>query len=168
MAEPSYKVVLLGEGRVGKTSLISRYVNERFNEQEPSTVQATMYSTKTVALEDAPAATVLLNLWDTAGQERFHALAPIYYRQAEGAVLVYDVTDADTLRRVRVWVQELRAVAGGGICIVICGNKADCPAGEWDVTEAEALALAAELGAEHFWTSAKSGKNVDTAFRQMA
>ncbi|KAG5505720.1 hypothetical protein JKF63_05055 [Porcisia hertigi] len=168
------KVVLLGEGRVGKTSLIYRYVHNTFDEKEESTVQASMFSSKEVPINDASNAPgaireVDLVLWDTAGQERFHALAPMYYRNADGAIIVYDITDADTLRKVRTWAKELYAVLGeGNVQLVLCGNKADAPLAEWEVSEGEGAALAAELGAIHLFASAKTGKNVAEVFSAMA
>ena len=66
-----------------------------------------------------------LAIWDTAGQERFHALGPIYYRDAHGAVLVYDITDEDSFQKVKVWVKELRRMVGTDICLIIAGNKVD-------------------------------------------
>ncbi|KAG5479791.1 hypothetical protein LSCM4_05799 [Leishmania orientalis] len=170
----SFKVVLLGEGRVGKTSLISRYVHNTFDDREASTVQASMYSSKAVPINDASNAPgaireVDLALWDTAGQERFHALAPMYYRNADGAIIVYDVTDADTLRKVRTWAKELYAVVGeGNIQLVLCGNKADAPPAEREVSEGEGATMAAELGAVHFFASAKTGQNVAEVFSAMA
>ena len=68
---------------------------------------------------------VNLSIWDTAGQERFHALGPIYYRDAHGAVLVYDITDEDSFQKVKVWVKELRRMVGADICLIIAGNKFD-------------------------------------------
>lgn len=170
----SFKVVLLGEGRVGKTSLISRYVKNTFDDKETSTVQASMYSSKAVPINDAGSAPgaireVDLALWDTAGQERFHALAPMYYRNADGAIIVYDVTDADTLRKVRTWAKELYAVVGdGNIQLVLCGNKADAAPAEREVSEGEGAAMAAELGAQHFLASAKTGQAVADVFSAMA
>ncbi|KPA78213.1 small GTPase putativesimilar to Ras-related protein Rab-21 [Leptomonas pyrrhocoris] len=174
MAGLTFKVVLLGEGRVGKTSLISRYVSNSFDDKEASTVQANMYSSKAVPINDtngAPGSVseVNLALWDTAGQERFHALAPMYYRNADGAIIVYDVTDADTLRKVRTWAKELYAVVGeGNIQLVLCGNKMDTPASEQEVAEGEGASVAAELGASHFFASAKTGQNVADVFSAMA
>lgn len=115
-----FKIVLLGEGRVGKTSLLSRYVRHAFNEREASTQNAS-YLEKRVAVDGRQ---VVLSIWDTAGQERFHSLAPIYYRGADGALLVYDVTDAESFRRMAQWERELRA-AGCSPAIVIAGNKVD-------------------------------------------
>ena len=115
-----YKVVTLGEGRVGKTSLSLKFVNNVFNDNEASTVQAN-FLTKQIRVDDQ---NIKLNLWDTAGQERFRAMGPIYYREAKGAVLVYDITTAETFNRVMTWVKELNAQVGK-IAIVIVGNKCD-------------------------------------------
>ena len=79
-----------------------------------------------------------LSVWDTAGQERFHALGPIYYRDADGALLVYDITDAESFTKVRKWVKELRKIVGEGISIVIAGNKIDLERNR-QVNEKEAL-----------------------------
>lgn len=166
-----YKVVLLGEGRVGKTSLISRYLNDTFDPQAASTVQATMHTTKGVSVpsfEGTGDQLVQLAIWDTAGQERFHALAPLYYRSAVGAMVVYDVTDRDTLAKARVWVQELHAVVGEAIRLVLCGNKKDVPPAEHEVPEREGLALAQEVGGIHFLTSALTGEGVTEAFTALA
>ena len=117
-----YKVVLLGEGRVGKTSLVRRYLENEFSDKQKSTVQANMYSTKDLQIGEH---TARIAIWDTAGQERFRALGPIYYRDANGALLVYDITDAETFEKVRTWVRELRKMVGDDIRICVAGNKYD-------------------------------------------
>ena len=152
--------MLLGEGRVGKTSLLLRYVQNTFSESQSPTVQAT-YLSKTVKTDsDAHAR---LNVWDTAGQERFHALGPIYYRDADAAVLVYDVTDVDSFARVKSWVKELRQIAGGDIALCVCANKSDLERAR-TVADAEGEAYAKSIGAEFYSTSAKAGKGVEQAF----
>lgn len=160
----TYKVVLLGEGRVGKTSLISRFVKDKFDAEEASTVQANMYNKKKVSVDGR---TIDVSIWDTAGQERFHALGPIYYRNSNGAVLVYDITDADTFEKVKMWIKELKAVVGDSISIVICGNKADMER-DRDIDEAIAEKYAKKESAQHFSTSAKQNMNVTEAFEALA
>ncbi|KAJ1458858.1 ras family-domain-containing protein [Pelagophyceae sp. CCMP2097] len=157
------KVVLLGEGRVGKTSLLLRYVNGAYDDKQGSTLQASFLD-KTLTLGDE---TVQLNIWDTAGQERFHALGPIYYRDADGALLVYDITDYESFTKVTTWVRELRQIVGADICITIAGNKADLDK-QRAVPEAEALAYAEQAKATHVYTSAKQNKGVDAAFADLA
>jgi Ras-related protein Rab-21 len=153
-----FKIVLLGEGRVGKTSLTLRFVKNSFDDNQPSTIQAT-YLQKDLKIGDK---NVTLSVWDTAGQERFHALGPIYYRNADGALLVYDVTDHDTFVRAKNWVKELRKVVGDDIVITIAGNKCDMK--QKQVSDEEVSEYAKSVGANHLLTSAKANKNVDESF----
>jgi Ras-related protein Rab-21 len=88
--------------------------------------------------------TVNLSIWDTAGQERFHALGPIYYRDASGALLVYDITDAESFNKVKNWVKELKKIVGNDIIIVIAGNKIDLEKNR-NVDESEALKYGSSL-----------------------
>lgn len=116
-----FKVVLLGEGRVGKTSILLRYTKGEYSDKQVSTLQAS-YLDKKLTVNGSQ---VQLSIWDTAGQERFHALGPIYYRDAAGALLVYDITDAESFNKVKNWVKELKKIVGNDIVIVIAGNKID-------------------------------------------
>jgi Ras-related protein Rab-21 len=104
MSRAQAKVVLLGEGRVGKTSLVLRFCKDVFQEVQPPTVQAS-YLDKQLTLDGSR---INLAIWDTAGQERFHALGPIYYRDADAALLVFDITDVESFDKVKSWVKELR------------------------------------------------------------
>lgn len=158
-----FKVVLLGEGRVGKTSILLRYVNDEFSDKQISTLQAS-YLDRRLALGDQ---SVQLSIWDTAGQERFHALGPIYYRDADGAVLVYDITDCESFQKVRKWVRELRQIVGGDIAITIAGNKCDLEKNR-AVSDAEAVSYAESVGATHVYTSAKLNKGLEHAFSDIA
>ena len=121
MQEHKFKVVLLGEGRVGKTSLLLRYINNSFSEKQTSTFQAS-YQEKILNIGNN---SVSLAIWDTAGQERFHALAPIYYRDSNAAILVFDITDRTSFSKVQHWIEELRKIVGKDIILVIAANKMD-------------------------------------------
>jgi len=99
-----FKLVLLGESAVGKSSLVLRFVKGQFHEFQESTIGAA-FLTQTVCLDDT---TVKFEIWDTAGQERYHSLAPMYYRGAQAAIVVYDITNADTFERAKQWVKELQ------------------------------------------------------------
>ena len=110
---------------------------------------------------------VHLSIWDTAGQERFHALGPIYYRDADAALLVYDITDKESFNKVRKWVKELRKIVGTDIIIVIAGNKIDLVK-QSNVPEDEARTYADTVEASHFYTSAKSNKGLDEVFLELA
>ena len=96
-----FKVVLLGEGRVGKTSVLLRYTKGEYDDRQISTLQASYIDKKIMV----GGTNVQLSIWDTAGQERFHALGPIYYRDADGALLVYDITDVESFNKVKKWVK---------------------------------------------------------------
>jgi len=158
----NFKIVLLGEGCVGKTSLMLRYVQDQFNEKHLTTIQASFLS-KNLTVDGVR---VKLAIWDTAGQEKFHALGPIYYRDSNGAILVYDITDRDSFDRVQNWVKELRKMLGEGIALVIVGNKCDLER-QRKVTQEEAEAYAKTVGAEHFNTSAKLNKGVKELFLEL-
>ncbi|XP_078277108.1 ras-related protein Rab-21-like [Rhinoraja longicauda] len=154
-----FKVVLLGEGCVGKTSLALRYCENRFSDRHITTLQASFLTKKL----NICGKRVNLAIWDTAGQERFHALGPIYYRDSNGAILVYDITDEDSFLKVKNWVKELRKMLGSEICLCIVGNKTDLEKDRHVLLE-EAEMYAASVGAKHFHTSAKINKGIEELF----
>lgn len=159
----AFKVVLLGEGCVGKTSLVLRYVENKFNEKHLSTLQAS-YLDKRLNIAGER---VHLAIWDTAGQEKFHALGPIYYRDSNGAVLVYDITDEGSFLKVKNWVKELRKMLGTDVCLTIAGNKVDLDK-QRNVSAAEAEEYAASVGATHFHTSAKLNRGIEDLFLDLS
>ena len=163
MSVPKFKVVILGEGRVGKTSILLRYTKGEYDEHQISTLQAS-YLDKRLMVSGVG---VHLSIWDTAGQERFHALGPIYYRDADAALLVYDITDKESFSKVQKWVKELRKIVGQDIIIVIAGNKIDLEK-QKNVPEDEAKQYAATVEASHFYTSAKSNKGLEEVFFALA
>ncbi|CAA6656927.1 unnamed protein product [Spirodela intermedia] len=159
----TFKLVLLGDGRVGKTSLVLQYVNNVFSDKQEATIQAA-YLTKRLVIEGVP---ITLAVWDTAGQERFHALGPIYYRDADAALLVYDITNKDSFIRVRKWVNELQQMASKPIVMAIAANKSDLVRSKkFDLQEAESYA--ASIGAGFFVTSAKFGTGINEIFLHIA
>ncbi|CAN6347264.1 unnamed protein product [Urochloa humidicola] len=159
----SFKLVLLGDGRVGKTSLVLRYVNNVFSDKQEATVQAS-YLTKRLVVEGVP---ITLSIWDTAGQEKFHALGPIYYRDADAALLVYDITDSDTFLRVTKWVKELKQMASKDIVMAIAANKSDLVRLK-NIDTQDAVSYAESIGASLFVTSAKAGTGIDDVFSDIA
>ncbi|CAF0916005.1 unnamed protein product [Rotaria sordida] len=158
-----FKMVLLGESAVGKSSLVLRFVKGQFHEYQESTIGAA-FLTQTVSVDDT---TVKLELWDTAGQERYHSLAPMYYRGAQAAIVVYDITNADTFSRAKVWVKELQRQAAPNIVIALAGNKVDL-ATKRQVEVADAQTYAEENGLIFMETSAKTSMNVNDIFMAIA
>ncbi|EGE85088.1 rab family, other [Blastomyces dermatitidis ATCC 18188] len=117
----SVKLVLLGEAAVGKSSLVLRFVNNDFQENKEPTIGAAFLTQKC----SLPTRTIKFEIWDTAGQERFASLAPMYYRNAQAALVVYDLTKPSSLIKAKHWVAELQRQASPGIVIALVGNKLD-------------------------------------------
>lgn len=117
----SVKLVLLGEAAVGKSSLVLRFVNNDFQENKEPTIGAA-FLTQKISL---PNRIIKFEIWDTAGQERFASLAPMYYRNAQAALVVYDLTKPTSLIKAKHWVAELQRQASPGIVIALVGNKLD-------------------------------------------
>lgn len=158
-----FKLVLLGESAVGKSSLVLRFVKGQFHEYQESTIGAA-FLTQTVCLEDT---TVKFEIWDTAGQERYHSLAPMYYRGAQAAIVVYDITNQDTFARAKTWVKELQRQASPNIVIALAGNKSDL-ANKRVVEHDDAQGYAEENGLLFMETSAKTAMNVNEIFLAIA
>jgi len=158
-----FKLVLLGESAVGKSSLVLRFVKGQFHEFQESTIGAA-FLTQTVCLDDT---TVKFEIWDTAGQERYHSLAPMYYRGAQAAIVVYDITNADTFARAKTWVRELQRQARPDIVIALAGNKSDLGTRR-TVEYEEANGYAEENGLLFMETSAKNANNVNEIFLAIA
>ncbi|TKY87568.1 hypothetical protein EX895_003582 [Sporisorium graminicola] len=158
-----FKLVFLGEQSVGKTSLITRFMYDTFD----NTYQATIgidFLSKTMYLEDR---TVRLQLWDTAGQERFRSLIPSYIRDSSVAVVVYDITNRASFQNTAKWVDDVRAERGNDVIIVLVGNKTDL-SDKRQVTTEEAEKKAQEFNVMFIETSAKAGHNVKVLFKKIA
>jgi len=121
-----FKVVVVGEKSVGKTSLVLRFIDGCFQPQQQPTIGAFFFSKHLVL---AGGAACVLQVWDTAGQERFRAITPMYYRQAMGAIVCFDVTSEASFETMQGWVKELREnTEPGSIVIAIAATKADLEA----------------------------------------
>lgn len=158
-----FKLVLLGDTAVGKSCLVVRFVRDEFFEFQEPTIGAA-FLTQTVGLDDA---TVKFEIWDTAGQERYRSLAPMYYRGAAAAIVVYDITNPDSFAGAKSWVKELQRRGDPNVVIALAGNKADLEARR-KVEFDEANAYAVENGILHLETSAKNADNVRDLFIEIA
>jgi Ras-related protein Rab-5C len=155
--------VLLGDTSVGKTSLVWRFVNDQFNEAVETTVGAA-FSTQSVTLESGKI--VKFEIWDTAGQERFKSLAPMYYRNASCAVVVFDLTSELSFQRAKDWVKQLGLSNNPDIVIGLAGNKCDLVGREVKAEDVKAFVAAENL--IYLETSAKTGTNVQKLFQNIA
>ncbi|CAI9767009.1 unnamed protein product [Fraxinus pennsylvanica] len=158
-----YKLVFLGDQSVGKTSIITRFMYDKFD----TTYQATIgidFLSKTMYLEDR---TVRLQLWDTAGQERFRSLIPSYIRDSSVAVIVYDVANRQSFLNTSKWIEEVHTERGSDVIVVLVGNKTDL-VDKRQVSIEEGDTRAREFGIMFIETSAKAGFNIKPLFRKIA
>jgi small GTP-binding protein len=155
----NYKLVLLGDTAVGKSCIVWRLVRDDFYDfQEPTIGSAfTTYHINNIRLD----------IWDTAGQERYKSLAPMYYRSAKIAIVVYDVTNKDTLHGAKYWIRELKMKGPHELIIALVGNKVDREK-EREVTTDEVQQYAEEQEILFMETSAKKGINVKELFEEIA
>jgi len=168
MARPSdddagflYKVVVTGDSGVGKTNIISRFTSNEFNIENKATI-GVEFGHAELTVNDTK---VKVQIWDTAGQERFRAVTRGYYRGAVGALMVYDITKAQTFKNVEKWMQELREYADPDIAIMLVGNKSDLKSNREVATE-DAKAFAKKNSLLYIEASALDGENIKEAFQQ--
>ena len=161
----SCKVVLLGESGVGKTCIISRYVNNTYDEKSETTNGAS-YASKVIDLEQYKQS-LRFDIWDTAGQEKYRSLTKFFYKDAAIAILVYDITRRDSFEEVRkYWYEQLKTCGEKNIVIGLAGNKCDMFDKE-AVTEEEARSFANEIGAQFQLTSAFKNLGIEDLFRMV-
>ena len=156
----SCKIVLVGECSVGKTALTQRLVYDMYQKKMDATIGVD-YSTKIFKMNDT--ARVKLQMWDTAGQENFISLIRTYYKDVAGAIIVYDVCDRRTFKRVKFWYNELKKNSGDDYPILIVGNKID---GLRVVNSYEGQELAKELNCLYSEISVKTGQNSFEAIKK--
>ena len=159
------QILIIGDSEVGKTCLIQRYANGIFKEDYIATVGLDFH-TKQEMINNL---TVSIKLWDTAGQERFRALTPSFFRNAEGIVLAYDVTNSESFDNLKFWINSIKTnlfEKNIFIPIIIIGNKIDLEDMR-DISKDIANKFAKENNFKYFETSAKTGEGVDEAFRDL-
>ena len=165
MSSFKLKVLLTGAAAVGKTSLVQRFIKNRFAANYKLTVGVDIL-TKDVEFKQGEVAT--LSIWDIGGQQRFEFIRSTFYKGAAGALLVFDLTREQTYIEVRKWLAEIRQFAGQDIPFVLIGNKYDLLEDVGEVIDRdEARALAESEGSIYIETSAKTGINVDDAFTEL-
>lgn len=157
------KILLLGDGAVGKTSLVHRFVEGVFNERYKATIGVDIFS-KVVG---TPNGEVELQLWDLSGQQHFSAVRSKFYNKADGALLVFDLTNKKTFENLDSWLTETKNGVGSEIPMFVLGNKMDL-ADLIAVQEQEIADFANQYQWQWSRSSAKSGENVENAFTSIA
>ena len=157
------QILLLGDMAVGKTCLINRYTNGVFKEEYISTVGFDYYTKQ----EEINNKTVQVKIWDTVGQERFRALTPSFLRNAEGVIIVFDVTSQDSFDNVKGWINSIKSNIGENVIpIIIVGNKIDME-NMREISKEDGKKIASENDFKYFETSAKTGIGVDEAIKEI-
>lgn len=158
-----FKVLLLGDAGVGKTSLMWRFSDDVFNHTYISTIGID-FKLRTIDVEGKK---VRLQVWDTAGQERFHAISVSYYRTAAGIMLVYDITRRSSFENIAKWLRKIDEHAKEDVIKLLIGNKRDMHQHR-AVKREEGEKLANEYDMSFFETSAKENESINEAFECIA
>jgi small GTP-binding protein len=167
MIDFQFKIIVLGDPTVGKTSLILRYTNNAFRRSYVSTMGVHV-SNKIFKAEDS--AIIQLVLWDVGGQERFKVMRKQFYQGSDAVFLVFDLTNPDSFSNIPVWFSDIKKqtdLRGEDIIGYVIGNKKDLE-GEKKIISEDAQILAQKFNLEYLETSALSGENVNYAFTTLA
>jgi len=154
----NYKTVILGDSSVGKSSIGTKFTTGDFNSFQEPTIGAAFLK-GSIDLDNSK---YIFEIWDTAGQERYHCLAPMYYRGAVFAMVVYDITSYKSFKNAKLWINEVM-IKGDTKVIILVGNKVDLDT-KRKVEQTEALEYANQNNLLFAETSAKSGENVEDIF----
>ena len=156
-----FKVLLIGNSGVGKSSLFLRFVDDIWEDNFVPTIGVD-FKIKTLIIEEKK---IKLQIWDTAGQDRFRTIVSSYYRGAHGILLIFDLTDIESFKSLNNWLIEIERNANKNVIKILIGNK--CDLNERKVTMKQASEFAEENGMKYIETSAKNNINVVDAFRTL-
>ena len=154
-----FKLVLIGDSGVGKTNILSRYINNEFSLATQSTV-GVEFGSKIIKKNDK---SIKLQIWDTAGQERYKSITNAYYKGSKGAFVVYDISRKVTFEDVDKWIGELKTNGSEDVLIMLIGNKSDLE-DKREVQTEEVAKKAEQYKIAFCETSALEGKNIENAF----
>ena len=159
----TFKILTLGESGVGKTAILRRYVENKFEKHHLATIGID-YQSKTIKIKNKE---IKLKIWDTAGQERYRNIASHAYKGADGIMLVYDITDEYSFSKITDWMEQINSnLSKNEIGIVLIGNKSDIEDRFIDTEKGEEKAK--EYGIQYFETSALNGNGINEAFEGLA
>ena len=156
------RIVLVGETQVGKTCIVQRYLRGQCSSEQKSTVGTVFHTSE----KEIDGKLLSLQIWDTAGQERYKALGPVYYRKANAAIAVFDVTRKETLYALGDWIKAFRENADDTY-VVIAANKCDLEE-EKQVTLEDGIEYASKYNADCIMTSAFTGYGIEDVFENIS
>lgn len=156
-----FKIIIVGDSGVGKSSLMIRFTDNVFTDSFISTIGVD-FKLRTIIVDGK---TIKVQIWDTAGQERFRTITSSYYRGAQGVIVVYDVTNRDSFLNVQKWLMEINRYGTQNLAKIIVGNKCDMESRVVKYNEGQDLANSMDL--DFFETSAKTASNVNDIFMNL-
>ena len=155
------KFILIGDSSVGKTNIISKYKEDKFDIKTQPSI-GVQFIAKNVVIENT---TFRLQIWDTAGQESFRSMIRIYYKNSSCAFIVYDITEKESYNHIESWITECKKIAPETTLLVLIGNKNDLNENR-EVSYDEGLKMAEKFKMLFFETSAKNGENIEKIFKE--
>ena len=162
LAKQKFAIILLGDSSVGKTAIFNRCINNKFEENNNTSI-GVEFSTKTYTYQDKDYS---LQIFDTAGEERFRCITQSYYHLGEGAFIIFDLTNKDTLESVKIWLKDIEESNNNNTKLIILGNKNDLKE-EHKIPDDEINDFLSEFNIKFFKVSAKDGSNIEEAIYQM-
>ena len=157
-----FKVLLIGDSGVGKSSLLLKFTDRVFTDHYISTIGVD-FKIQTLQMDDK---IIKLQLWDTAGQERFRTITTSYYRGAHGIIIVFDITDKESFANIKTWITEIDRFASDNVCKILIGNKSDLEKHR-EVSKEDAKELANKYKIDYIEASAKDSTNVQQLFVEL-
>lgn len=153
---PLYKIILVGDSNVGKTSIMNKFVKDTFEQNMISTIGVDFEIKQIIAKNQ----TISMQIWDTAGQERFRSLTHSYYRGADAVILVFNLQQEESLSTLDRWISDIKEYTSENVPIVLVGNKLDVI----KIDEERVKKIAELLKLKLFLTSAKNANNINNVF----
>ena len=163
MAETNLKILLIGDSSVGKTSILLKYIDDKFSDNYISTI-GIEYKIKTLTINGKK---VLLRIWDTSGQERYRSITQNFYRNANGILFIFDITNKESFDNIKNWLIDSDSCEDDSVTKILVGNKIDINE-DRKVDDDQIKKYADKKGMKYFVTSAKEGTNIDLIFRKLA
>ena len=157
------KYIIIGDSAVGKSNLLLRYVDNKFNENHVLTL-GVEFAAKNIQIEEQ---IFRMQIWDTAGQENFRSITRSFYKNSACVIIVYDITSRETFTNVKTWIKDCMQTCSKNVYMVLVGNKVDDETSR-QVSTKEGEDFANEHGMAFFESSAKTGKNVEEIFETSA
>ena len=154
------QLLIIGDSSVGKTSILTRFTEDKFTTNYISTVGVDLFSKDEIFNNKK----IRIKIWDTAGEERYRALTQGFFKSANGIIITYSVNDVDTFENLKYWIQSIHTNLGENdlVKIIIIGNKIDL---DREVNFDDAKKYAEDNGYKYFETSAKSGKGINESIK---